>query len=888
MVQVSTWPELIAAIQGTDDVMWVGNSYLPEVNLTVPSTYNTYTYTIHCPSIDFNGLRIGKITTSGTRDFGDTDIKQRNSWMWGFGVFFWAYFDRAAVLKNLTVDKIVLEHPRDVLIKIGAGLRITSCYFYDIYAPSAEPDCMWLMDSGDESDEKSKWKSSGSNKLRAMSLYLVGVSYNDATGWYDYTSGLTLTYCIVNVRSENCGIMHASGDYISCELNYDYTFDWDESVKQAATVDYDKLVVFPSGFRYLLQSTFTAQITIDTEWEIGLSERFYKSVESSERYHYRVTFLQLGEAGYGWGGSLVNIKTKVKNQEFEGIQENHEYTFAKVTWDMEEEAPFVFVTNNGDNRFQDVPECCAYLLGDLRNLDLMRRHSLETVEDDGVRYDQYDTEVNGKWNEADWRRRYYPATNDGIPFLPFWYYPYHEPAPSGGDAEHNYISIYDMDTKQDEFDNNGLILEPTRCTVTEELNGGYNLTLEHPKDKTGKWKHILEMNIIKCLGQLFIIRKVTSATRAGSKIITAYAEHISYHLNDYWLFPGTSIAGYMGQTLINSIQAQMWDVPWDEENNLRYTFDIKTNLNADPTFKEWYEMPEGHTPWEMILGSNGFTQLIGGEVYRSNFRISIYERMEGAQDNAFVIHPDLNLKSITRTVDLNTFCTYFRGYDEYGGWFAIAWDPRTLPRSYPHNVVRSQNFTFDVDEEYYDFSMLARKTGEYFQRVCAPLVSFKMQVQDLKDHPDYKDFVNNYRFKVGDMGKVWDDESERYYELEITKTVKDGITGRCLEVTIGTERSFTRPEASPVETSKNFHSDEVAEHDGDTPDVEEYWNTTAVDYEYEIIDAYVRLIKYIGTQTAIIIPSEIEGKPVRVIGEECFMETTITAVKMPNSVEVIE
>lgn len=886
MVQVSTWAELIAAIQGTDDVKWVGNSFLPEVNLTVASTYDAYTYYVRSKNIDFNGLRIGRITTSGARDFGETESVQRMSWMFGFAVF----YTPTSTVQNLTVDKIILENPRDILVKHGTYLTFKSCYFYDVYAPSAEPDTMWLMDSGNEDDAKSTWHSFyGNNKLRAMSNYIVGHTSYSSLGYPRYDNYLYFEYCICNVRSENCGIMPAKGSYTCCEVEFDYTFDWDETTAMAAaTVDYVKLCIFPSGFRYVVQTTFNAVITINTDWEIALSERFRIPVEHSPGYDFIVTFNELGETGSAYGGSLVNFKTKVKNNNFEGISENREYTFPYIMWEQENPAGFVFVTNNGDNHFEDVPDCCAYLLGDLRNFDLMRQHSLETIDDDGKRYDQYYTEDNGKWSTADWRRRFYPATNDGIPFLPFWYYPYHEPAPSGGEAEHNYISIYDMDTKQDEFDNNGLILEPSRCIVTEELNGGYNLTLEHPKDKTGKWKHILEMNIIKCLGQLFIIRKVTSATRAGSKIITAYAEHISYHLNDYWLFPQTSIAGYMGQTLINSIQAQMWDVPWDEENNLRYTFDIKTNLNADPTFKEWYEMPEGHTPWEMLLGSNGFTQLIGGEVYRNNFRISIYERMEGAQDNAFVIHPDLNLKSITRTVDLNTFCTYFRGYDEYGGWFAIAWDPRTLPRSYPHNIVRSQNFTFDVDEEYYDFAMLARKTGEYFQRVCAPLVSFKIQVQDLKDHPDYKDFVNNYRFKVGDMGKVWDDESERYYELEITKTVKDGITGRCLEVTIGTERSFTRPEASPVETSKNFHSDEVAEHDGDTPDVEEYWNTTAVDYEYEIIDAYVRLIKYIGTQTAIIIPSEIEGKPVRVIGEECFMDTLITAVKIPNSVEVIE
>lgn len=890
MTNVSTWAELISALAQTDDITWVGPSYLAEVDLVVPSSYNSHTYEVRATNIDFNGLRIGKITTSGTRDFGSTENEQMKAWVYGFPVFAIMTADTVTMM-NLTVDKIVMQHPRDILIDHAANLFIRCCYFYDVYAPSAEYNSMWLLNSGNYDNDKSIVDMSSVNKLRVKSEYIIGRGRVKGYSLYNgdiYDSSLQFSYCICNVRSENCGIMPAKGTYIGSEVNFDYTFDWNETeAKAEATVDYEKLCIFPSGIQRMYISTFTATITIDTDWEIGLSERWY-SQDQSHRIVYNVTFNSLGREDYSiYGGTLVNFKTKVKNDDFDKIIENRRYTFAETLWEETQEAPFVFVTNNGDNHFTDVPECCAFLLGDLRNKDLMAAHAMQTVDDDGERFDQYSIPQTS-YSQDDWRRRFYPATNDGIPFLPLWYYPYHEIPHGGGDTEYNYISIYDMDTEQDGFENNGVILEPTRCTVTEELNGGYNLSLDHPKDKEGKWRHILEMNIIKCLGQLFIIRKVSSTTRAGSKVVTAYAEHISYHLNDYWLFPGTSIAGYQGQTLINSILAQMWDVEWDIENNLRYTFDVKTNLNADPTFKEWYEMPEGHTPWEMILGNNGFVSLIGGEVYRDNFNISIYERMQGAEDNAFILHPDLNLKSITRTVDLNTFCTYFRGYDEYGNWFAIAWDPRTLPRAYPHNIVRSQNFSFDVAEEYYDFDMLARKVGEYFKRVCAPLISFKIQVQDLKNHPEYADFVNNYRFKVGDIGKVWDDEAERYYDLEITKTVKNGITGECIEVVIGTERSFTRPASTPIETSKNFHTDEVGEHDSDTPDVDEYRATSANDYEWEIVDGYVRLIKYIGTATSILVPSSIEGMAVKVIGDECFMDTSITAVKIPDSVEVIE
>jgi hypothetical protein len=157
-----------------------------------------------------------------------------------------------------------------------------------------------------------------------------------------------------------------------------------------------------------------------------------------------------------------------------------------------------------------------------------------------------------------------------------------------------------------------------------------------------------------------------------------------------------------------------------------------------------------------------------------------------------------NLTGIRRTVDLTTFCTYFRGYDvsdpetAYQAWFAVSWDPSTLPRAYPRNIVRSENFSYDLEAEFTD-GRLERDTMTFFNQNCAPLISYELNVIDLKRNPDYKLFDNNYRYKVGDKGKVWDERLKSWIELEITRTEKDGITGDCTKVVIGTQRSFTRP-----------------------------------------------------------------------------------------------
>ncbi len=61
-------------------------------------------------------------------------------------------------------------------------------------------------------------------------------------------------------------------------------------------------------------------------------------------------------------------------------------------------------------------------------------------------------------------------------------------------------------------------------------------------------------------------------------------------------------------------------------------------------------------------------------------------------------------------------------------------------------------------------------------------------------------------------------------------------------------------------------------------------------FSYELYDGYVKVIKYIGETTDVVIPSEIDDKPVTVIGNLCFFDTTakVTSVVIPDSVTTIE
>ena len=58
------------------------------------------------------------------------------------------------------------------------------------------------------------------------------------------------------------------------------------------------------------------------------------------------------------------------------------------------------------------------------------------------------------------------------------------------------LCIYSADCT--DFSGNGLgVVQPQSCTVTETLNGEWELTLEHPIDEYGKWTRLAEGNILR-------------------------------------------------------------------------------------------------------------------------------------------------------------------------------------------------------------------------------------------------------------------------------------------------------------------------------------------------------------------------------------------------------
>lgn len=711
--------------------------------------------------------------------------------------------------RNLEVENMYISDPRVALFRRWTVIH--SCWFHNVVV---------------------------SSKLGATSEYWT-IQHGD--NLCPFGLACSITKSIINFHSQNIATRIPAVTLYDTLLTVDYKW----TMSGASTNDNGLFVrAYPrqgtTGFKAW---NSIVEGTIDLSQSTGNIDDFYLLCND-------ITGWDEHNSAGGIPGILANndaqsvtLNLKIKNSAHCSVKLKR-YSFGntyktydnppryKVATTYGSPAECVVVYNNGDGF--DEESIFVYVTSDkimaerYSNYELMSPDYLDDQEynyiaDDGTRFDVLYNEFTSAYpsradffiypaSDPDWVKRKNPVVNNQYPFLPFEIYPVRQmPVNNGAVSKSEDIIIYDMQTAQNNFDNNGLaVLTPSSCRIVEELNGAYNLTMTHPADEDEKYKYILEMNIIKALGQLFVINRVEEVTTGNSHYVTCYAEHITYTLNDRWIFPPFTVAGYHGQTLIDSIMAQSFY--FDDGWQTQYAFTVTSDLDAEDTYDDWKDVEEGATPYEMFIGTNGLVSRLGGELYRDNFNMSINKRMQNAQDGAFEIKVGYNCTGIKRTVDLTTFATYLKAFPFVNGelygdgeyWFAVAWDPSTLPRAFPREIIRSINIHYKKEEE---IDKLGRDCMAYFAQVCEPLVSYEFNMKDLRRNPEYKDFENNYRFKVGDTGRIWDERLQAWTDVQISRTEKDGITGDTVKVIIGNTRSFTRPNSYNPLVPNDYHID---------------------------------------------------------------------------------
>ena len=428
--------------------------------------------------------------------------------------------------------------------------------------------------------------------------------------------------------------------------------------------------------------------------------------------------------------------------------------------------------------------------------------SFPVISDDGEREPWFNN------NATDWVFRINENVNNGYMFLPFSKYP--SGSSGGGDnpeqpmwaVERRHIHVYDIGTKQDEFNSNGLaILNPTECKITEELNGMYELYMVHPIDEQGKWKYLIEMNIIKAEGQLFrIYMKDTSMEADGSMNRVIYARHIFYDLNDKLLHE-VRPENKNGYDFINWIMTHMHQ---DNEYGDYSFYDFSYASDITDTATSYFN---AMSPVSALIGAdNCMTNRLGGELYRNNFYFSVNKHKENSKTEAFNIRYGADMLKVRETIDYTNICTNLIAYDNYGSWYAISYTG--TEHLHHHHVTKQVNFTYDE----FNYEQFKKDAEAYFETVYLPKTTYEVEFAALKNDKLYADFLDLQSMNVGDSGIIHNEELGIDNTQKIVKKETDAITGETIAVTLGNFKgSIVRADsfAQTVSTGNDTISNQI-------------------------------------------------------------------------------
>ena len=357
----------------------------------------------------------------------------------------------------------------------------------------------------------------------------------------------------------------------------------------------------------------------------------------------------------------------------------------------------------------------------------------------------------------------------------------------------DYICVYDMSTSEEELlanwhedgykdyktlsDNHGLcVLEPSVCEITEELNGTYELYMEHPFDELGRWKALAEHNIIKANGQLFrIIKKRTKLNQSGEKVRAVNAMHIFYDWNTKLIQHAKTDGG--GHAAYWFIRMIFDNIFWDDPNNEYpfYGFDWSTDFGDEV---RWAEFNNTSVTAAIMGSGSSFVNVYGAELHRDNFSFSLNRRKEGANDNAFSIRYGIDMVEVEETVDYTNFCSKLVASDNYGNTIVKAWN-KTY--SLPHNFVKGVQFNYSDN----NFSRFSSDVDAYFSKVYLPATSYKVRYADFSNSPMYTEFDTLKRCNVGDEGEIFCEELGINTKQKVVKKVIDVLKNE----TVSTELS---------------------------------------------------------------------------------------------------
>ena len=320
----------------------------------------------------------------------------------------------------------------------------------------------------------------------------------------------------------------------------------------------------------------------------------------------------------------------------------------------------------------------------------------------------------------------------------------------------------------EDYESNGdMTLTPTTCEVELTVEGVVELTLEHPIDDLGRWEYLVNDNVIAAptpysKKQLFRIYDYTKTETE----VTAYARHIFYDSAGEMLVD-VRPTDKTGQEALDIILS---GTKYKAKTN------IKTRSTAYYIRKNIMEAIGGD-------GENSFINRWGGERMYDNFTVIINDRLGGDYGacaefgrNMTGIEADISIDDVvTRIIPVS-----YNGHTLEG---EEPWIDSPLIESYANPraaVIKFEDVKLleDCQEGEEGFSTLEllreelkrRCTKEYENGLDKPKVNYKVDLVEVANTEDYKDYKKLTTIGIGDDVLTKD------------RKLKINVTARCIRL----------------------------------------------------------------------------------------------------------
>lgn len=403
----------------------------------------------------------------------------------------------------------------------------------------------------------------------------------------------------------------------------------------------------------------------------------------------------------------------------------------------------------------------------------------------------------------------------------------------------------------EDYESNGdMTLTPTTCEVELTVEGIAELTLEHPIDDLGRWEYLVNDNVIAAptpysKKQLFRIYDYTKTETE----VTAYARHIFYDSAGEMLVD-VRPTDKTGQEALDIILS---GTKYKAKTN------IKTRSTAYYIRKNIMEAIGGDN-------ENSFINRWGGERMYDNFTVIINDRLGGDYGacaefgrNMTGIEADISIDDVvTRIIPVS-----YNGHTLEG---EEPWIDSPLIGSYANPraaVIKFEDVKLleDCQEGEEGFSTLEllreelkrRCTKEYENGLDKPKVNYKVDLVEVANTEDYKDYKKLTTIGIGDDVLTKDRKLKINVTARCIRLVYDCIEEENAEVELGnfTENYFDKT------TSAADIIQKVTREDGTLKAEEVYGKIDAVKAQLKA----QRDISQPSEVRAVIFEDLVEGSP---------------------------